>query len=64
MIERYICHGLNALEWSNYEKAFRKDIGNGVGIAVFMTGNMYAYAGYHETTSNHTYAGIQDSCIC
>ena len=29
----------------------------GMVIAVFMTGNMYAYAGYHETTSNHTYAG-------
>ena len=26
-------------------------------IDVYMTGNMYAYAGYHETTSNHTCAG-------
>ena len=40
------------------KKAFlEKILAMGMVIAVFMTGNMYAYAGYHETTSNHTYAG-------
>ena len=40
------------------KKAFlEKILAIGMVIAVFMTGNMYAYAGYHETTSNHTYAG-------
>ena len=40
------------------KKSFlEKILAMGMVIAVFMTGNMYAYAGYHETTSNHTYAG-------
>lgn len=48
------------------KKAFlEKILAIGMVIAVFMTGNMYAYAGYHETTSNHIHMqGIQDSCIC